>query len=131
MVEQAKSQESNNDNAPILNNAGEPFSICMYSFTDHHQLVGWEHDPMKAIMMWYENNLPPTHDLMDKMRTEGPSAPDGPPNESEQNMIGTIEEMKITPKKHRQIQRTFNSIHDRHARIIGCCVCGICCICQW
>ena len=33
---------------------------------------------------------------MNKMLTECPSAPDGPPNESEQNMIDTLEEMKIT-----------------------------------
>jgi hypothetical protein len=62
------SQESNND--PILNSAGEPFSIRMYSFPEDRQLVGWEHDAWKALMMWYENNLPPTHDLMDKMRTD-------------------------------------------------------------
>ena len=78
------SQESNNDdNASILNSAGEPFSICMKSFPDDHQLVGWENDPLIAIMMWYENNLSHKHDLMDKMRTKGPSVPDGPPNESE------------------------------------------------
>ena len=84
------SQESNNDNAPILNTAGEPFSIRMVSFPDDHQLVGWEHDAKKALMMFHENNLPHTHDLMDEMRIEGPSAPDGPPNESEQNMIDTL-----------------------------------------
>jgi hypothetical protein len=122
------SHESNNDNDPILNSAGEPFSIRMYSFHEDRQLVGWEHDPSKALMMFHENNFPPTHDLMDKMRTEGPSAPDGPPNESEQNMIDTLDKMMITPEKQRLIQRTFNSIHDRHARIIGCCVCGIRCI---
>ena len=66
------SQESNNDNAPILNNAGEPFSIRMESFPHFRQLVGWEYDPMKALLLWHENNFPPTHDLMDKMRTEGP-----------------------------------------------------------
>ena len=92
------SQESNNDNDRILNSAGEPFSIRMVSFPDYHQMVGWENDPWKALMLWYETNLPRTHDLMDKMRTEGPSAPDGPPNQSEQNMIDTLEEMKITPE---------------------------------
>ena len=122
------SQESNNDNDPILNSAGEPFSIRMYSFPEDPQLVGWEKDASKALMMFHETNLPHTHDLMDKMRTEGPSAPDGPPNKSEQIMIDTLKEMKITPEKQRHIQRTFNSIHDRHARIIGCCVCGIRCI---
>ncbi len=62
------------------------------------------------------------------MRTDGPSAHDGLLNESEQNMIDTLEDMKITSKKQQQIQRTFNSIHDRHAFIIGCFVCGIRCI---
>jgi len=52
-------QESNNDNAPILNNSGEAFSIRMESLPDLHQLVGWENDAIKSLMMWYENVLPP------------------------------------------------------------------------
>ena len=34
----------------------------------------------------------------------------------------------MTPKKQERIQHTFHSIYDRHAHIIGCCSCGICCI---
>ena len=49
------SQESNNNNAPLLNNAGEAYSIFMESIPDLHQLVGWEYDAGKAPMMWYEN----------------------------------------------------------------------------
>ena len=79
----------------------------MYSFPEDRQLVGWEHDPSKALMMFHETNLPHTHDLMDKICTEGPSAPDGPPNKSEQNIIDTLEDMNITPEKQRHIQRTL------------------------
>ena len=93
------SQESNNDNAPLLNNAGEVYSIRKESIPDLHQLVGWEYDAEKALMMFYENIYPHLHDLMDKIRTEGPSAPDGLPKKSEQNVIDALEEMKITPEK--------------------------------
>ena len=62
---------------------------------------------MKAQMMWYANIFPHVHDLMDKMCTESPSAPDGLPNESEQDMIDALEEMKITPKKQQQDSTYF------------------------
>ena len=35
---------------------------------------------------------------MDKMQTDGLSAPDGFPKESEQKIIDAFEEMKITPR---------------------------------
>ena len=56
------SQEFNNDNAPLLNNAGEAFSIRMDSFPDHHQLVGFEYDSEKALMMFHENHYSILHD---------------------------------------------------------------------
>ena len=91
-------------------------------------MVGFEYDAEKALMMSHENHYSILHDLMNDIRTEGPSAPGGLPKNSEQNMIETLEEMKITPKKQQRIQRTFHSLHDRHARILGCCSCGIRCI---
>ena len=78
--------------------------------------------------MFHENHYSILHDLMDNIWTEGPSAPGDLPNKSEQNMIDALEEMKITPTKQQRIQRIFQSLHDRHAHILGCCSCGICCI---
>jgi hypothetical protein len=42
--------------------------------------------------------------------------------------LNALDELKITRQTQHEIQCRFNSIHDRHARIIGCCCCGISCI---
>ena len=90
MVNARSSQEFNNDNAPQLNKAREAFSIHMRSIPDPHQLVGFEYNADKALMMFLENLYPSLHDLMDKIRTEGLSAPGDLPNKSEQTMIDAI-----------------------------------------
>ena len=74
------SQESNNDNALQLDNVGEAFSINMRSIPDRHQLVGFEYNAYKALMVFHENHYSYLHDLMDKIWTEGPSAPGDLPN---------------------------------------------------
>ena len=42
--------------------------------------------------------------------------------------MNALDELKITHQTQHEIQCRFNSIHDRNARIIGCCCCGIFCI---
>ena len=89
-------QESNNDNAPILNNDKEVFQIHMRSNPDHHQLVGFEFNAEMALMMFHENHYSILHDLMNDIRTEVPSAPGDLPNKSEQNIIDALEEMNYS-----------------------------------
>ena len=122
------SQESNNYNGLQLNNAGEAFSYHIRSIPDCYQLVGFEFNAEKSLMMFHENHYSILHDLMNDIWTEGPSAPGDLPNKSKQNMINTLEEMKITPKKQQRIQCSCHSLHERHACILGCCSFGICCI---
>ena len=105
------SQESHHDDAPQVNNAREAFSIDMELILDCNQLGGFDFDAYKALLMFHENHYSHLHDLMNKIQTEAPSAPDNPPNKSEQNMIDALEEMKITPKKKQRVQCTFHSLH--------------------
>ena len=100
----------------------------MSSIPDRHQQVGFKFNAFKALLMFRENHHSHLHDLIDKIWTEGPSAPGDLPNKSEQNMIDALEEMKITPVKQQRIQRNFHSLHDRQACILGSCSCGISCI---
>ena len=115
------------DEAPQVNDAGEAFSIDMTSIPSGNQLNNHDQNVDKALLLFYENAYSPLHDHIHDLNHESNNESEDVPTRAEDRFLTSLDELKITSVKQREMQCKFNSIHDRKARIIGCCSCGISC----
>jgi hypothetical protein len=111
-----------------FDNVEEQFSIDMMSIPNSNQLQNHEQDPIKALFLWHENSVSPLLDQMNILNDAYQHASGDSLTEAEDTFLNVLDELKITRETQHKIQCRFNSIHDRYARIIGCCCCGISCI---
>ena len=115
------------DEAPQVNDAREAFSIDMTSIPSGNQLNNHDLNVDKALLLFYENAYSPLHDHIHDLNHESNNESEDVPTRAEDRFLTSLDELKITSVKQREMQCKFNSIHDRKARIIGCCSCGISC----
>jgi len=97
----------------------------MMSKPKSNQLQNHEQDPIKALFLWYENAESHLLHEMNILNDAYQHASGDSLTEAEDKFLNVLDELKITQETQHKIQCRFNSIHDRNARIIGCCCCVI------